>query len=410
MSDDPRHSIRRLRERLEDSEEITASDADAIRRMSDRIDLLGPAQYSDHTHEKYLMRVTNLAQEVGGLADALDDRGAADQLVTWINTTYTDSPETNKDYRVSLRQFGRLATAGEEIPASLDWVPGGYPSTYDPAPHPEEMFRWVDHILPMIDACHNSRDRALIALAWDLGPRPSELFDLTVGRISDHKYGKKVTLYRGKQGTRSPVIVPSVPYVQQWLRDHPAGNRSDAPLWCKTTHAGEISNNRIRDIFKERARAATMTPPATEAPSRMRKSSASYLASQSTRQSHLEDHHGWRRGSKIAARYIGVFQEANDREVARAHGVEIDEADEADPIAPVECPRCQHDTPREQPHCVWCGQALSPSAVEAARERDTDMLRAVAEADDEELVEGIIEFKQLVDEYPALEAIMSDAE
>lgn len=46
---------------------------------------------------------------------------------------------------------------------------------------------------------------------------------------------------------------------------------------------------------------------------RMRKSSASYLASENVNQAHLESHHGWTRGSDVASRYIAVFGEANDR-------------------------------------------------------------------------------------------------
>ena len=119
MTAHPEQSIRRLRERLDNSEAISPADADALRDMSDRVRLLGPSEYSDFAHEKYLMRAVKLAEEVGGIADALEDKDAAEDLVTWINTEQTDSAETNKDYRVTLRQFGKLATDGDEIPESL---------------------------------------------------------------------------------------------------------------------------------------------------------------------------------------------------------------------------------------------------------------------------------------------------
>ena len=38
-----------------------------------------------------------------------------------------------------------------------------------------------------------------------------------------------------------------------------------------------------------------------------RKSSASYLALQGMNQAHIEDHHGWVRGSDVASRYVSVF-------------------------------------------------------------------------------------------------------
>jgi len=53
---------------------------------------------------------------------------------------------------------------------------------------------------------------------------------------------------------------------------------------------------------------------------RMRKSSASYLARKNVSQHHFERHHGWVENSDEARRYIIVFAEDTAREVARAHG------------------------------------------------------------------------------------------
>jgi integrase len=369
MTDKPSQSIKRLRERCKESDAISDADGKALLDMSDRIRLLGASAYSDWSHEKYLMRLVVLAEEVGGLADALEDQDAAERLVAHVNAEKADSPETNKDYRVSLRQFGKLATDGDEIVDTLSWIPGGYPDNYDPAPNPAKMLRWEHDIKPMLDACHNFRDKALIAIAWDLGPRPHELFDMTRGSFEDHDYGLQVTV-DGKRGRRSAVLVPSVPYVNQWLSVHP-GDEHDDPLWSRLNRPEQVSNNYIRSLLKDRARDAGVERPVT--PSNFRKSSASHLASQGVSQAHLEDHHGWSRGSDIAARYISVFQEANDREIARAHGVEVTE-DEPDDIAPVACPRCDKETPHDEPACVWCGQALSHTATEVVEEqRETAM-------------------------------------
>lgn len=384
--------------------DVAEDDAQILLDMSDQIQLLGESRYSAQRHEFHLRRNFTIAKAVGGLANALTDREAAEDIVRWINTAQNDSPETNKDYRVAFRMFSELATEGEGKPETVAWVPGGYPKNYDPAPQPEKMYKWDAHIVPMLDACHNSRDRALIALAWDLGARPSELFDLVRGRISDHKYGKQVTLYRGKQGTRSPVIIPSVPYVQEWLNDHPSDD-SNAALWTQLQRPDSITNNRIRDIMKEKATAANMTPPSTPTPSQMRKSSASYLASEGVPQSHLEVHHGWRTGSKAASRYISVFGDANDREIARVHGVDIPDADETTAIAPVTCPRCDRETPRGEEFCMWCHHALSQSAVheikEQTRETRAALLRYVQ--DEPTLLEDIEsaeELIRLVDDRP----------
>ncbi|MEA5387155.1 tyrosine-type recombinase/integrase [Haloarculaceae archaeon H-GB11] len=367
-----------MRDRLQDEHyDIAEADRQLLLDLSDTIQLLGPSEFSDHRHEFLLRRGLRIAKTVGGLAAGIEDRDAAEDIVQWINTEQTGSPETNKDYRVAFRTIGKIVTDSDGYPDAVEWVPGGYPDNYDPAPDPTNMLGWEDDIKPMLDACLNSRDRALVSLAWDLGPRPGELFELTPGDIVDHDYGLQVTL-NGKTGRRSPVLVPSVYWVRRWLDDHP-GDDSE-PLWCQLTTPKAISNNRVRDALKDVADRAGISKPVT--PTNFRKSSASYLASQGVSQAHLEEHHGWTRGSDIAARYIAVFDDANEREIARAHGVDVAD-DEPEDTGPIVCVRCEQKTPRDQEACVWCGQVLSQTAAEEAEEQRqtamSDMVDAEAE-------------------------------
>lgn len=370
MPANPSHQVNVMRKKLKQRNyDISDADRDALLEMSDQIRLMGPSEYSDHQHEFLLRRNLALAKEVGELAAALESRDAGERLVGHINSEKNNSPETNKDYRVSLRNFGRLLTDGDDVPDVMGWIPGGYPSNYDPAPDPSDMLRWEEDIQPMLDACLNSRDRALIALAWDMGPRPGELFDLQRGAIVDHEYGLQVTL-DGKRGRRSPVLIPSVPYVEQWLRDHPGGDGDD--LFCGLTSPDSVSNNRIRDILKEVAGRAGVDKPVT--PTNYRKSSASYLASQGVSQAHLEDHHGWTRGSEIASRYIAVFDDANKREIARAHGLDVERDDETG-ITLVTCPRCEKRTIKSEEKCVRCNHALTQEAARKARQQRIEAMK-----------------------------------
>jgi integrase len=378
MPDNPQRAVETMREKLQDGAyDITDADREVLLDLDRTIQLLGPSEFGAYQHEFLLRRNLKLAKDVGGLADALEDRSTAEDLIAWIHREQNDSPETNKDYRVALRNFGKHVTDSDDVPETLDWIPGGYPSDYDPAPDPAEMLTWDGDILPMVDACHNSRDRALITLAWDLGPRPGELFDLTPNDITSHKYGLQVTL-DGKTGQRSPVLIPSVPYVRRWLEDHP-GDGPDQ-LWCTLNGGDPITNNRIRDALKDAADRAGVDKPVT--PTNFRKSSASYLASQNVSQAHLEDHHGWTRGSDIAARYIAVFDDAKEREIARAHGLDV-ETDEPDAVGPVICPRCEQKTPREKDACVWCDHILSQKAAENIETQRQTAIEDMTDAEQE---------------------------
>jgi hypothetical protein len=127
-----------------------------------------------------------------------------------------------------------------------------------------------------------------------------------------------------------------------------------------------------------------------------RKSSASYLASQGMNQANIEDHHGWVGGSDVAARYVSVFGEDADRELAKIHGAEIDEDDEANPKAPIDCARCGRETPREKDFCVWCSQTTSHDAVEEIMAEEQDLRDAILKLikEDSELLDDIEKAKE----------------
>jgi integrase len=338
------------------------------------------------------MRLVKMAEEVGGLADGLEDRDATKRLMGWVNQHY-ENAESNKTARDALRSFGEHATAGEGKPDSIAWIPTGYPSNFNRKPDPAKMFRWEDHVVPMLESCRNFRDEALIALAFDIGPRSGELQDLSVGDLADHDYGLQVTL-DGKRGRRSPVCLLAPKRVQQWLQTHPAPDDPTAPLWSKLNSPDTISAQMVRKVFREAADRAPISPPSTPTPTRFRKSSATHLARRGVSQTALENRYGWVRGSDEAARYIAVFGEESEREIAMALGVDVGD-DEPEPMGPVTCTRCEQETPRDKDRCVWCGQPRSVEAAQEAEATQSAGLKAlsqlVAEEDvsQEEAVETI---------------------
>jgi integrase len=385
---DPGAQIETLRNRIETSDEISEADRSALFDFSDELYLL-QTNYSDHRHLKLLRHCTRMAEHVGGLADALEDREAAEDIVRWINQTY-ENEETNRDYRVALSVFGRRTTDvnGDEPPGSIAWVPSGTSSNYDPAPNPGDMLHWEEDVIPMIEATRHSRDAALIATAWDSGGRSGEIRSLTIGDVTDHQHGYQFT-FNGKTGQRTVTLIPSVPYLQRWLSDHPGRDDPDAPLWCKLDRPEEFSYRMYTKILEKAADKAGVNKPVTF--TNFRKSSASYLASQGMNQAHIEDHHGWVRGSDVASRYVSVFGKDADRELAKIHGVDIDEADEPEPKAPMECPRCGRDTPREKDFCVWCDQATSHHAAREIMAEEQDLRDSVLNLirEDPELLDDI---------------------
>ena len=402
MVTNPDRALNRLIEQLEEGErDLDEEDREILLAFSDRLGLL-KSEYSAQRHEKLLRHCTIVAEKVGGLADALEDRDQAEKIVRWVNRKYANE-ETNKDYRVALRMFGkRVAENGVDVPTNDDgvpesfaWIPTTTSRNYDPTPDPSEMLGWEEDVRPMIDACMNARDKALIAVAWDSGARSGELLGLSVGDVSDHRHGLQISV-DGKTGQRSVTLVTAVPFLNRWLQDHPRRDDDTAPLWCKLQNGEEMSYQMCRKIPREAASRAEINKPVTF--TNFRKSSASHLASQGVNQAVLEDHHGWKRGSDAAARYISVFGEASDREIARAHGLDV-EAEEPDPVAAVTCPRCDRKTPRDEPFCMWCHQALEAGAVdEIERKQQSERRKLLGIArDNPELIDRLEEMEPFVE-------------
>ena len=396
--------LNRLIEDIDEGERGgSQKDREALLEFSDRLALLR-SEYSVHRHEKLLRHCTIISENVGGIADALTDKEAAESIVRWINREYTNE-ETNKDYRIALRMFGkRVAEVREDIPTnekgvpeSLTWVPTTTSRSYDPKPTPGDMLDWEEDVLPMIDATLNARDGALIAVAWDAGPRAGELLDLTVGDVSDHKHGLQISV-DGKRGQRSIMLITAVPYLSQWLNDHPRKNDPGAPLWCKLQSGEEISYQMARKAVREAARRAGISKPVNF--TNFRASSASYLASQGVNQAVLESHHGWKTGSAVAGRYVSVFSEASDREVARAHGADVSE-EEVEPIAAVTCPRCERKTPRHESFCMWCHQVLEHGAKSELDEKQKKHRRVMMGfvREHPELVDQIEDYEPLIEMF-----------
>jgi len=366
-----RTQIQNLRDRIQVGEEISDEDAELLLRFSDEMDLL-KSKYTDHRHIKLLRHATRIAENVGGLADVLKDREASKDIVRWINREYQNE-YTNHDYRTALRVFAKRVTDEEGIPASVEWVPSGTSNSHDPVPNPADMLEWEADVKSMIDAARNPRDKALIAVAFDSGARNGELQKLTVGDVNDHEYGLQI-LVDGKKGQRSVTLIPSVPYLNRWLSDHPAPDDPDAPLWSKLSKPEEISYRMFNNAFKNAGKRAGVTKPVT--PTNFRKSNATWLARQGMPQAFIEDRQGRARGSEATAHYVARFGGESDSQYAQLHGLEVEEEDDG-PTGPVECPRCGRDTPREEPVCMWCSQALDHGAVEDLRQDQDEQRRAL---------------------------------
>jgi len=351
--------------------------------------------------------VEDLLEEHGLLGATLEFRAAAEAVVRWINDEYSNE-HTNQDYRTALRSFGRYRLKQDEPPAALDWIPTGTSNSFNPVPSERDLLFWEEDVVPMIDAAHNPRDKALFAVQFEAGLRSGELFDLRVGDVFDaeHTVGVHVD---GKQGERPVHLIMSVPYLQKWLDEHP-GDQSHY-LWTRLGTPTRPSYNTWREFFQDAADRAGIIKDVT--PTNFRKSNTRWLVILGYSQPRIEDRQGRKRGSEHTARYMARFgEESNERVYARLHGLDIEpEADTE--IGPINCPRCHRDTPRHEDFCVWCHFALTPDATDEVAAQDERLFSSAAQApraaeasDAEVTTDDVLEARQLLQDHPELRRVL----
>jgi integrase len=361
---DPRGEIETLRNRLENGERGDTDRArDTLLRLSSNLDLI-PSEVGDYRHRDILRRCTIMAEAVGGdlLVNALEDRAAAERIVRWINRTH-DNEHTNVDYRKDLRCFGRYAnTITDEPPESLSWIPTSTSNNFDPRPSERDLLTLDGDIKPLLEAAANPRDRALIALQFEAGLRSGELQGLDVGDVFDSEHTLAVHV-DGKRGERVVHLTMAVPYLQGWLTEHPDPKDPDAPLWSRLDEPEPISYAMLRKALVETAERAGVRKPVT--PTNFRKSNMRWLLLLGMKRGQIEQRQGRVHGSRATARYEAEFgEESLERTYASLHGLDVEDTEEAVEVAPVTCPRCKQETPRDGSFCIHCAQALDLEAKE----------------------------------------------
>jgi integrase len=81
----------------------------------------------------------------------------------------------------------------------------------------------------------NKRDRCYHTMSRDLSARPHEILNLKIKdvifkTIDDGKKQYAEVLVNGKTGSRHIPLIQSIPYIKDWLADHPSRNNQNSPL------------------------------------------------------------------------------------------------------------------------------------------------------------------------------------
>jgi uncharacterized protein YihD (DUF1040 family) len=121
---------------------------------------------------------------------------------------------------------------------------------------PSDLWSQEDDLL-FLKWVTNKRDRCYHTMARDLSARPHEILNLKIKDVvfktaSNKQYAE--VLVNGKTGSRPIPLIQSIPYVKEWLSNHPSRNNSNSPLFiglARNSMGKQLTVHSIHGIYKD---------------------------------------------------------------------------------------------------------------------------------------------------------------
>jgi len=224
----------------------------------------------------------------------------------------------------------------------------------------------------MIEAANHPRDRAIISVMWEAGPRVSEFLTLNVRHVQFDDVGTRLTM-KGKTGMRRILLVDSTPYLAEWLASHPKRNKPEAALWVGIGTVGRDEPLQYAALRKLLATLATKAGVKKGSnPHNFRHSRATALAKHLT-EAQMDQYFGWVRGSDMPGTYVHLSGRDVDEAILKLRGLKAAEPPPESDLAPKPCPRCGLANKATGRFCSRCGGALDLRAAMAIDEEQSSL-------------------------------------
>ena len=336
---------------------------------------------------KYVRLLKRIAEWLGKDFDKAEE-GDIRRVVAQIEKSELQE-WTKQNYKVAIKRFYRWLyklPPGKD-PEITEWIRTTVKNNGKKLP--EDLLS-EDEVKAMIDATPHTRDKALIAVLWDAGLRVGEAGSLKVKNVIFDDYGA-VLVVHGKTGYRRVRVIWAVPYLMDWLEQHPLKDDPEAPLWVKIWNGKTEAMNYygIRKQIQTAAKKAGIKKRIH--PHIFRHSRATYLAKHLT-EAQMKEYFGWTQSSDMAAVYVHLSGRDVDDAILKLHGLKKDEEEEKP--KPKKCPRCKQINPTSAYFCVRCGAVLD---LQAAIKQELIMSEVAAK---EKIVQEIKElvYKEIIAE------------
>jgi len=243
--------------------------------------------------------------------------------------------------------------------------------------HPDDILE-PDEIVRMIGAALNSRDRALIAMQYEMGTRVAELCRLKWRDIlydPNPEYGARVMIMdRKTRKTRIAVVTlpVSLMYLNVWRNDYPGEPLPDSYVFVSLRKSvGEpLTYPTVQSIIKRVAERAKINKRVYS--HLLRGSRITHLLEQGLSENIVKEIHWGNQGTGMIRVYARMHPEQIVKGMLRHQGIEIDEHMKARVVEGRTCSRCGLVNP---PTALYCNKCRLPLTSE-----EEDKVKAAYEA------------------------------
>ena len=267
---------------------------------------------------------------------------------------------------------------------------------------PTDLWTFEDDLV-FLKWCPNKRDRCYHAISRDLSARPHEILNLKIKDIVYRQVGNKQyaeVLVNGKTGTRHLPLIDSLPYVKEWLDQHPQRNNRNAYLICtmiRKNIGGKLSRDSLFHIYardykqnyfpmllrnltisdedKQKIRDLLRKPWNLY----IRRHSSLTQKSKFLKEHILRQHAGWSPRSQMHLKYVHYFGNESSESILQEYGILPKDNQETDILRPKQCPNCNEPNRPDQKFCVKCMMVLTYDAysetLEKEQRRESEVLK-----------------------------------
>jgi integrase/recombinase XerD len=287
---------------------------------------------------------------------------------------------------------------------------------------PTDLWTEEDDFL-FLKYCPSTREKCYHTMSRDASARPHELLKLRmrdlVFKLTPDKKQYAEVLLNGKTGSRSVPLIHSIPYMKDWISQHPLGGNLNSILFTafgktigrglnerslgeiyrryKTKYFPKLLDNpnvppedkqKIRDLLKKPwnpyiRRHSALTDKSLKIPGLM------------------NQHAGWVQGSKMSQKYFHYFGDESCKGLLEAYGLFPKGGQVTEVLKPKQCPNCNEPNKPDSRFCAKCRMVLTYDAyinetIEQKDEKDKQLEEVMQkQARFEQLIQTLIDSGQL---------------